>query len=337
MMSVSGHEQRELKKIKALFGDGFDEIIADAPGNIMLVKKCGRENAPKILVDTHFDEIGFFVSGIYEGGFLSFVPIGGVDPAILQACDVIVYGEKEIRGVVTSTPPHLAKKENKDKYPDTDKLYIDTGYSEDEIKKLVKIGTPVGFAPVWTELAGGRLAGKSFDNKACAACALFAVMSVPKCELAGDVFVLLSCFEETARGGGGVTAGAFGIYPDYALVIDVNLAKVPDVPERETVPMGEGVSVSLSAVTDRKLTARVIEMCEKEKIRFTKCVSASSTGTNAVPLNLVGEGIPVCDVGLPLKGMHTFGETIDLGDANELVRLVSAFLRSEKIAEEFKK
>ena len=86
-----------------------------------------------------------------------------------------------------------------------------------------------------------------------------------------------------------MTVGAFGIYPDYALVIDVNLAKVPDVPERETVPMGEGVSVSLSAVTDRKLTARVIEMCEKEKIRFTKCVSASSTGTNAVPLNIVGE------------------------------------------------
>ena len=85
MMSVSGHEQRELKKIKALFGDVFDEIIADAPGNIILVKKCGRENAPKILVDTHFDEIGFFVSGICEGGFLSFVPIGGVDPAILQA------------------------------------------------------------------------------------------------------------------------------------------------------------------------------------------------------------------------------------------------------------
>ena len=58
MMSVSGHEQRELKKIKALFGDGFDEIIADAPGNIMLVK-MRQENAPKILVDTHFDEIGF--------------------------------------------------------------------------------------------------------------------------------------------------------------------------------------------------------------------------------------------------------------------------------------
>ena len=276
------------------------------------------------------------MSGICEGGFLSFVPIGGVDPAILQACDVIVYGEKEIRSVVTSTPPHLAKRKTRTNIP-TQTSCISTPDIPRTNKKLVKIGTPVGFAPVWTELAGGRLAGKSFDNKACAACALFAVMSVPKCELAGDVFVLLSCFEETARGGGGVTAGAFGIYPDYALVIDVNLAKVPDVPERETVPMGEGVSVSLSAVTDRKLTARVIEMCEKEKIRFTKCVSASSTGTNAVPLNLVGEGIPVCDVGLPLKGMHTFGETIDLGDANELVRLVSAFLRSEKIAEEFKK
>ena len=48
-------------------GDKFDECYTDNIGNHIFVKKCGREGAPKILIDCHYDEIGMMVSSIKEG------------------------------------------------------------------------------------------------------------------------------------------------------------------------------------------------------------------------------------------------------------------------------
>mgnify|MGYP002520260479 CR=1 FL=1 len=64
-------------------------------------------------------------------------------------------------------------------------------------------------------------------------------------------------------------------------------------------------------------------------------MSATSTGTNATALSLVRGGVPVVDVGLPLKSMHTYNEILSLEDAEELVKLVGAFISSKKIGEVF--
>ena len=64
IMSVSGHETREDDKLMALVGESFDEFTTDALHNHIFVKRCEKPNAPKILIDTHFDEIGMIVSGI---------------------------------------------------------------------------------------------------------------------------------------------------------------------------------------------------------------------------------------------------------------------------------
>ena len=46
-------------------------------------------------------------------------------------------------------------------------MVIDTGYSKEELEQLVPLGTPVGFKPVYGQLADGRIYGKAFDDKAC--------------------------------------------------------------------------------------------------------------------------------------------------------------------------
>ena len=178
------------------------------------------------------------------------------------------------------------------------------------------------------------MVGKSFDNKACAACAIYGVINTPREALAADVCILLSVHEETVNIGG-VAVGGFELMPDYAMVIDVNLAKVPDSPRYESVDFGGGVSISISAITDRKLTRMTEELCKANDIKFTRVAAPSSTGTNTPALNLVGRGIPTADVGLPLKSMHTPSEVISEGDAKELSRLVSAFVSSNEIKEAF--
>lgn len=336
IMSISGQECVNAERLRSLIGEYFDEYRSDNVGNHLFIKRCGKENAPVILIDTHFDEIGMLVKQIGEGGFVSVTSVGGLDPAILQAGRVVIYGKERIVGVIASTPPHLQKGDDAKKLKDVEQIIIDTGYTKEELSELVDIGTPVGFEPVYRELGENRIVGKSFDNKACAAAAVCGIRDAEKESLAGDVYLLLSCFEETARVGG-VAPAAFATEPDYAMVIDVNLARVPDTKKYETVVMGEGVSISLSAVTDRLLTRKTVELCEEKEIKFQRIAAPDSTGTNAAALNLVGRGVPVVDVGLPLKNMHTYTEMIDLRDSEELVSLVREFVCSEKIAEVFSK
>ena len=338
IMSVSGFEYRATAEIEELYRNDFDEILSDRVGNIVLVKRCGRDGAPAILVDTHFDEVGMIVSEVIEGGFLRIVNIGGIDAAIMQAADVSVYAKETLRGVIASIPPHL-KRDDNDNLPEIDEMIVDIGegYSIDELREMIPIGTPVGFSPLYSELGEGYIAGKSFDNKACAAIAARALADTPAEALAGDVYLCFSAREETGRTGGGVTAACFNLSPDYAMVVDVNLAKGPDTPDRETVDMDKGISVAFSAATDRKLTKATCELCEEKGIDYSVCAAPSSTGTNAVAVNLVAEGIPVVDIGLPLRNMHTYNEVIGHKDADTLYSLVKEFVASKKIAERFSK
>lgn len=340
LMTVSGNEYRSYEALKRLVGAYFDEIQTDNVGNILLIRRANNKNADtraaKILIDTHFDEIGMLVSAVTPEGFLRVTSVGGLDEGVLQASDVVVYGKETLRGIIASTPPHLRSGDGKKLTP-VNEILIDMGYSKadrDELAELVPIGTPVGFAPRYTELLGGNMCGKSFDNKACAAAAIYALANTERSELVADVYLLLSCHEETVRIGG-VAVGAFNIEPDYAMVIDVNLAAVPEAPKYETVGYGDGVSVAISAITDRKLTNAVMSLCKEKKIKFTRVAAPSSTGTNTPALNLVGRGVPTADIGLPLKAMHTYGEILNLGDLEELSRLVGEFVRSNEIKEEF--
>lgn len=335
-MSVTGYEYLASAKLDKLLIEHFDEKTTDAAGNIIYVKKCNKENAPKILIDAHLDEIGMFVTGISDDGFLSVVNVGGLDTRILQAAEVVIYGKEKLYGVIASTPPHLQSGDDEKQLLEMSELLIDTGYKKEELEKLIRIGTPVGYKPRYTELLNSQIAGKGFDDKACGACAAWGIINTPREKMAGDVYLQLSVHEETDREGGAL-AGAFAVSPDYAMIIDVNLGRTPDTPKHETVEIGKGYSISLSAVTDRKLTKMSCELSDECGFAYQKVAAPSHTGTNATAVQLARGGIPTVDVGLPLKSMHTYNEVISLDDAKVLADFVGAFISSEKIAEVFGK
>ncbi len=335
IMSVSGGERRGGEELVSLIGGVFDEHRTDALGNHLFIKKCGREGAPKILVDTHFDEIGMMVTDIKEGGFVTVTNIGGVDTRILPASEVIIYGKEPVLGVFAAKAPHLSTAADMEKLTPLSEMLIDTGYTKEELEELCPIGTPVGFKPIYAELLNDRLAGKAFDDKACGACAIFGIDAVQKRDLAGDVYFLFSSFEEAGMTGARVAG--FGIRPDYALVLDVTHASTPDTKDYGLPAFGSGVAVAASPVTNRRLTRMVTELCRAGSIPFTMDACPGSTGTNANVLGISAEGIPTALCSLPLKSMHTSCEVLSMDDANALKKVVSAFIKSKEIAEVFGK
>ena len=149
--------------------------------------------------------------------------------------------------------------------------------------------------------------------------------NVEMTEVTGGTFWKEYTPEEVA-GRGGAYVCANKINPDYALVIDVNLADAPGVPSRESVQMGGGISISYSSATDRALTRASAELCERVGVDYIKKVESSSTGTNAIAVSLAGCGVSVVDVGLPLRNMHTDIEVVDIADLNTVCDLLEAYI-----------
>ncbi|MBR6782742.1 MAG: M20/M25/M40 family metallo-hydrolase [Clostridia bacterium] len=335
VMSISGSERKSGEELKALIGGVFDEYRSDALGNHLFIKRCGRPNAPKILIDTHFDEIGMMVSGIKEGGFVSVAGIGGVDTRILPASEVTIYGKETVYGVFAAKAPHLSSPAERDRTIPLEDMLIDTGYSKEELEELCPLGTPVGFKPVYAELLNDRLAGKAFDDKACGACAVFGIDAVQKRDMVGDVYFLFSAQEETGLKGARVAS--FGMRPDYALVLDVTHAAVPEAKDRNLPELGSGVAVAVSPIINRRMSRMVIDMCRSANIPFTVEPCPGGTGTNANVTGISAEGIPTALCSLPLKSMHTSAEVLSVEDARALSRVVSQFIKSKEISEVFGK
>lgn len=326
--SIAGCEKYAAEKIREKFGELFDEIYTDAARNIILVKKSKKnpENANRVMLDAHFDEIGMVVSGITDEGLLRVMPVGGVDRGLLPASEAWIYtGEKlsgKLYGVFTAIPPHLP---NSDKAPEWSDLLIDIGYSKAEAEKLVSIGDPVGYYYSGDELLNGRITGRGFDDKSCAAGLICAAADTPAEELEYDVYVTLSAGEEV--GGGGAACAAWKIGPDFAIVTDVNFALTPGVGGTEGGKLGGGPMISLSAVTDRKLTKKIREIAKAYEIPTTAVVEATSTGTNASSLVYVNEGVPTAVVSLPLAGMHSYNELLQLDDAENFKKIITEIIK----------
>lgn len=330
VMSVSGHEERGRDRLCSFFSEPFDEYIPHSSGTHVFVKKCGKEGAPRLMIDTHFDEIGMIVTGILDGGFLSVAPIGGHDRRILPAAEVLIYGKETIYGVIVSTPPHLQAPGEFKKTPAVSDIRIDTGYTKETLETLVEIGTPIGFYEKPAMLGEGRILSRSLDNKACCAAAYLAAASLSSQEMEADLYVTLSAREEATMADG-ASSSAYAIRPDLAIVSDVTFATTPGVKSEESGKLGGGCVISLSAVTDRPFTDAVIDLCKKKEIPYGVTVDATDTGTNATMLSLVGDGIPVAVVSIPISSMHTYNECAALSDIENTARVFAEIIKNRDI------
>ena len=68
----------------------MDEVTLSPIGNVVGWRRCGKNNAPVVLLEAHIDEIGFIVTGVDDAGFVRVSPCGGVDARALAAAEVVL-------------------------------------------------------------------------------------------------------------------------------------------------------------------------------------------------------------------------------------------------------
>lgn len=323
LSAPSGFEERAYARVSEYLKPFVDEIGTDSMGNLIAVKRCGADGAKKLMLDAHMDEIGFIVTSVEKNGFLRFDKLGGVDPRMMPAREVVVLSDPPAFGVIDMMPPHALSTEEMDKAIDPKKLYIDVGLTEEQVKARIPLGTPVVFAGVCAELCENIISGKSLDDRACAAIIIKVMEKLASAKLGVDIYCLISTQEEV--GERGAITGTYAINPDYAIAIDVTHAATPDSKKGETMDMRKGAAIGVGPNMSRNITNALFTVAKDKNIPCQTEVMGGSSGTNGWMIQVSREGVSTAVVSLPIKYMHTPVETMDITDADAIVELVSEF------------
>ena len=305
----------------------FMPVRRDALGSV-IGEKAGT--GKHFLLDAHIDQIGMIVTGITKEGFLRVAPVGGMDVRILPAAEVMVWGKEPLFGVVTSTPPHLSKADERGKAKGFDKLAIDIGYSETEAKQRVSPGDRVTLKARFAPLLGSRVCGGSLDDRAGVAVLLHAVALLDKAGFDGRLSVLFSVQEEV--GGSGAAAGGFALAADAAIAVDGSFAAAPGNPAEKCGALGKGPMIGFSPTLDYTMSKTLCALAEREEIPYQREIMGGKTSTNADELQIAGSGIPMALVSVPMRNMHTAVELLDLADIENSARLIAAYIREDGAA-----
>lgn len=330
LMSVNGYEYANSDKLEAIVSPYFDECERDNVGNHIFIKRCGKENAKKLLIDTHYDEIGFMVKGITKEGFLRICQIGGVDPRLLPCAEVTVYGKgREIPAVAVDNPGCIRTDDERGKLTPVTDILLDTGLDREEVEKYVEIGAPVGFKAEYGELENGFFYGKSLDDKVCSAAVVRAMELIDRDKLSCDVYFSMSCREEVGQRA--VSAATYRIKPDAAIAIDVTFGLTPDGKKGDDMKMGGGPSISRSVILNKNFTDKIIGTAKEKEIPYQICIEGVHTGTHADDIAFIGEGVPTALLGIAIYFMHTPIETVKLDDVENTAKLIAAVLEKEDL------
>ena len=91
----SGAEQPVIARLRDLYAPLVDSVSVDHMGNLTATRE-GPQGSAHVVVSAHADEIGAMVASIEPEGFLRLLPLGGVQPRLLEGRAVWVGGHRKI-------------------------------------------------------------------------------------------------------------------------------------------------------------------------------------------------------------------------------------------------
>ncbi len=319
---VSGNEEAVRETVKELFAPYCTEVYEDVMGNVYGCLKCGKDNAPSIMIEAHQDELGLMVSAITDEGSLNFCPIGGFDPKTLPGTEVTVHTENgELFGVIGAMPPHLAK--NPDKAVSIENMAVDIGFSKEEAEKRVKIGDIITINTGFTKLCGSVAAARCIDDRGGVAALVKALEIASEYKLSCDVYAVAAVQEEPGLRGAKTAAASH--HTDAAIAVDVCHGTSPGVSDN-AFPLGKGPVVSVGPQLHPKLTRQLLDCAKENSIAVQIDVESGRSGTDAEEIHIAGNGIPTALLSVPLRYMHANYEVADLRDIENTARLIAAYL-----------
>jgi endoglucanase len=312
---VAGEESSSFESLKGLFSL-YGAVSCDTTGNIIIYRKGTGKH---ILLDAHFDTIGFVVTEITEDGFVRVQKVGGVDMRTVEGMELTLHGKDDIYGVVCTVPPHLSNGESKVSADGT--AMVDIGMNKEDAEKVISVGDRASFRSNFSVLNENVISSPYFDDRGGIA-VLLKALEYTKTE--NEITLVCSAQEET--GGAGATCASFNVQADLSVSVDVSFATTPDSSDRDCGKMNGGAMIGYAPILDRQYTELLVQTAKDKNIPYQKEIMNGRTGTNADHITISKGGIPSVLVSIPLRYMHTPVETVDVRDIESCAKLIAEFL-----------
>lgn len=333
---LSGYEDRVARAIAGHLDRLGLPHRSDRLGNLVCTLP-GDPGLPSVMVFTHMDQLGFVVRKVEANGLIRLERLGGVPERALAAQAVVLCTEAgDLPAVIANKSHHATTPDEKYRVVPYAELYVDAGFTTRAEAEAagVRIGTPVTYAPRVMDLANGRLAGTSADDRA--GCAALIALAAARKGRAGPTLHLVWSVQEEFNLRG-VLPAATALAPDIALQIDLLLAcDTPDMGHRGEVTLGGGPGISLYSFHGRGTLNGVIPHPALVRLMEAAATAAGlplqrSAHTGALTdlsyIQFAGpEGVACLDVGFPLRYSHSALEVVDPGDISALVTLLDTAL-----------
>ena len=209
-------------------------------------------------------------------------------------------------------------------------LFIDIGADgvEEAEEKGIEIGTNGVFDVKFTELGGGYLRGKAFDDRAgCTVLAeVFKALRDSECNL-----VAVGTVQEE-MGLRGARTAAWQADPDYALALEGTFAA--DVPgsrlDRVSARLKGGPVVTIAdrTVITHPTVLKTLTKVGKEKSIPFQFKKVPMGGTDAGAIHLTKAGVPSGVVAVPCRYIHGPASVTHIDDLRNTIALVTEFVKA---------
>jgi endoglucanase len=309
----------------------FAQVTSDAMGS-SVARVPGTGDGPLLVLLGHIDEIGLMVTHVDDGGFAYFLNVGGIRPDVVHGQRVEVATKSgPVPGVIGRKGGKRLKAGEKPELLQLEDLHIDIGArNRDEGLGLVQIGDVAVIAGEPVELAGGRLASRSLDNRLGAYVALESARRVAEAGGAPGEVAAVAAVQEEVGDFAGARTTVFALDPQVALAVDVTGAT--DIPEGDPkvdgeAKLGGGPIINRGSTINPRVFELLVETAEAEGIGYTVNVSAGDTHTDMDAAYTSRAGVATGLVSLATRYIHTPGEIVSLDDVEATVKLVAAFAR----------
>ena len=295
----------------------------------------------KVVIEAHADEISWFVSYITKEGFIYLKRNGGSDHTIAPSMRVNIHTDKGPVKAVFGWPAIHVRTGKNDPVPSMDNIFLDCGCSsKDEVEKLgVHVGCVATFEDEFMILNEKHYVGRALDNRmgGFMIAQVARLLKENKVKLPFGLYITNSVQEEVGLRGAEMIVER--IKPDLAIVTDVTHdTQTPMMNKIQSgdVACGNGPVLSYGPAVHNTLLRRIIAAAESEKIKFQRAAVSRATGTDTDAFAYGAAGVPSALISLPLRYMHTTVESVSKQDAENVVRLITATLRSLKGNEDFR-
>ena len=316
LQGTSGFEEDIRAYLKKEMTPLVDDIQQDGLGGIFGLKNAG-EDAPRVMVAAHMDEVGFMLTEITSRGLFKVVPLGGWNPYVVSAQRFTLKTKKgNYPCISSSVPPHLLRGTGGQTQVKVEDILFDAGFEskEEALEYGVLPGDTIVPQVETVKTANGKnIISKAWDNRYGCTVVLEALEALQKETLDYTLIAGANVQEEVGLRGAKPAVTKFK--PDLFFAVDCSAADDLTTTNGTFGHLGEGTLLRIQdpgMILLPRLREYLLDTAETHNIPYQYFVSKG--GTDAGAAHTANEGIPSSVIGVCGRYIHTHQTMFSIAD-----------------------